>query len=153
MVAHFRFSGEVAEGKDGGDTLRRQKARWTFGAREHYGSVDEGEDELWERFQFDFAESPAGQVGSGSQVVGSLHENRNFASRQILLVADIFVRSDEDFKSRFLRRIQQFAVLKDIPTSLRGGLHLMASKECADRSRSTLVEENQHQRPSVDDGA
>lgn len=50
------------------------------------------------------------------------HDRRDGASRQLLLLADIFVRSDQHVESFCLGGFQQFAVLKRVPSSLSGCL-------------------------------
>src|SRR5208283_2254220 len=80
------------------------------------------------------------------------HHDRNCANRQILLVPDIFVGSQEHLKSSLFGGLQQFAVLQFLPPSLGGRLDCMSFEECADRDRSPLVKEDQHQRVSADEG-
>jgi hypothetical protein len=80
------------------------------------------------------------------------HDHSNFPSCQVLLAADIFVGIDQDFKSGILRCFEQVTVLEGVPTPLRGGVHSVSPGKFANWDRSGFVQENQHQRLSVDEG-
>lgn len=66
------------------------------------------------------------------------HGERDGPKRQILLIADIFIGSEQHIKSGGLGGFQQFAVLERLPPSLSGGLDCRFFKEWTDRDRRTL---------------
>src|SRR5260221_2133397 len=71
-------------------------------------------------------------------------------NRQILLVMDIFVGSEEYFKSSLFGCLQQFPVLEFLPPSLGGRLDFIHFEESTDGDRSLLVKKYEHQRVSAE---
>jgi hypothetical protein len=63
---------------------------------------------------------------------------------EILLVADVLVGCQEDFKGCFLRGSQEFTVAQCIPTKVFGLFDYAVLEELAERSRSAMVKENKH---------
>jgi hypothetical protein len=59
------------------------------------------------------------------------HNERNLPSRQVLLVPDVLVRSDDHREIRFLGSQQQRAVLKFVPTSLPSRFHGVSGEKVA----------------------
>src|ERR1700722_7892569 len=74
------------------------------------------------------------------------HNERNLPNRQVLLVSNVFVGSDKHGEAESFGGIEQRAVVKFVPASLRSGFYGVGGEKGAKRQRSSLIEENQHQR-------
>src|ERR1700691_2934884 len=76
------------------------------------------------------------------------HDKSDFASLKVLLIADVFVRRNQDFETRLLGYVEQFAVCEFLPPPHPRFLHRMTFEEPGKASRRAVIEKNQH--PSDD---
>jgi hypothetical protein len=82
-----------------------------------------------------------GCVLDATQVVAGKFENGDSSSGQVLLIADILIRGDEQIELG-LRLLDQVSVLETAPTLALGGGALVPGKELVERPRDTLVQEH-----------
>lgn len=73
------------------------------------------------------------------------HNNRDPAGGQILLIAQIFVGCDENFKGCGLSRIEQNAVRQALPAQFLRENDTMAREMTAQWRWRALVKEDEHQ--------
>src|SRR5271169_5219485 len=77
------------------------------------------------------------------------HQERDFASLQVLLIPDILVRRHHDFETGLLGGVDQFAIGEFFPTPRPRFLHCVAGKETGKTSWCAVIEKNQHPRPDL----
>lgn len=82
-------------------------------------------------------------LANGFPFVGRHLENRELSGRQVLLVAQILVRGDEEIVFLF-GQTQKVAVFKPAPTATLRTRANVADKVFGQRPRDTLVEDNPH---------
>ena len=63
----------------------------------------------------------------------------NGPAGHVLLVPQVLVGGQEDFKGRVLGHGQQVAVLQRVPVLLRGRAHCVADEKFANRDRGGLI--------------
>ena len=67
------------------------------------------------------------------------HHNGNLATRQILLVMDVLVRTEKNLVSCLLGPLNEFAVSQLVPTGLPRIANLVAGKAGGNRFRGALL--------------
>ena len=70
------------------------------------------------------------------------HHQRDFTSLKVLLVTDVLVRRDHDFKPRLLGGLDQFAVFEFFPAARPRLLHGVAGEKTRQASGRSVVEKN-----------
>lgn len=88
----------------------------------------------------------ANQRGGGlnaPEVVGGEFENCDTKTSQVLLIAQVLVRSNEKFELAF-RPTKQFAILDSAPTTFLGRRTLVAREEFVHRPGNALIQQDSH---------
>ena len=84
-----------------------------------------------------------------AQVVRGEFQDRDAASGEVLLVADVLVGGDKQVELA-IRQTEQVAVLDAAPTAFLGSSAFVANEQLVHRPRHALVQEDSHVASSTD---